>query len=457
MNDLLDHHKGIDQDTSSLPPVNGQPAVADDKPSPASKKPSIGREVHSFIKHIDSLADTLPLAMLAIQGARKEAVNAIEEFERDHCDVKELSEGQFRIGVPIDKLPRFKQLHDRAERPRLAARLVPQSFVVSLISQYDAFLGALIRTLFYLKPEAVNSSERTVSFAELMAFGSVEAAREYLIENEVETVLRKSHSEQFDWLENKFGLPLRKGLDVWPTFIEVTERRNLFVHASGLISRQYLDVCAKHKATLPNDAALGKGLGVSKEYFTVAHEAIFEVGVKLAHVLWRKLKPEDMEGADKNLIDLTFELLTEERYQLARVLLDFAAETIKKYSSEVDRRTLIMNRAQAYKWLGHETKAREIVMAEDWTASNNLFHLAEAVLLDEFARAALHMRRIGPKSIPSEAEYMGWPLFREFRQSKEFETAFEKVFGKPATTSIETAAAPCDEPRGLSDAIHEAA
>ena len=138
-----------------------------------------------------------------------------------------------------------------------------------------------------------------------MAFGSVEAAREYLIEKEIETVLRKSHAEQFDWLENKFGLPLKKGLDVWPAFIEVTERRNLFVHTSGLVSRQYLDVCAKHKVTLPKDATLGNELGVSKEYFTVAHEAIFEVGVKLAHVLWRKLKPEDREEADDNLSDLT--------------------------------------------------------------------------------------------------------------------------------------------------------
>ena len=193
MNDLLDHHEAIDQETSSPPLVDGKPAVADDELSLASEKRSIGREVHSFIKHIDSLADTLPLAMLAIQGARGEAVNAIEEFTRDHCEVKDLSEGRFRFAVPIDKWSRFKRLHDRAERPRLAARLVQRSFVVSLISQYDAFLGALIQTLFYLKPEAVNSSGRTVTFAELMAFGSVEAAREYLIEKEIETVLRKSH------------------------------------------------------------------------------------------------------------------------------------------------------------------------------------------------------------------------------------------------------------------------
>ena len=95
--------------------------------------------------------------------------------------------------------------------------------------------------------------------------------------------------------------------------------------------------------------------------------------------------------------------------------------------------------------------------SEDWTASNDVFRLADAVLLDDFERAASHMRRIGRESSPTEADYKEWPLFPWFRQSKEFETVFEEVFGKPATTSIETAAASCDEPRGLSDALHGAA
>ena len=454
MNDSSNDGGAIDYDTPNTLPANGKSILPQDQCPPARREPSIGHEVSNFIKHIDSLADTLPLAMLAIQGARKAAGVAIEEFEKDHCKVEERSKGRL-ISFPADKWPRYKKLIDRAERPSLAAQLVPRSFVVSLVSQYDAFLGALLRTLFYIKPETLNASERTMTFAELVDFGSIEAAREYLIEKEIETVLRKSHSEQFDWFENKFALPLRKALDVWPTFIEVTERRNLFVHTSGVVSRQYLDICTKHKVTLPKGATPGKPLGVSTAYFKVAHEAIFEIGVKLAHVLWRKLSPEDRAAADSNLIPLTFDLLTEERYSLARILLDFATETIKKHASDQNYRILVVNRAQAYKWLGDEKKAREIVTAEDWTAANDSFRLAEAVLLDNFVHAASLMQRIGPKSTPSEDEYKEWPLFREFRRSKEFEEAFEKVFGKPVTTSIETAATSHDGQQTPSDTFQE--
>lgn len=110
-----------------------------------------------------------------------------------------------------------------------------------------------------------------------------------IIEKEVETVLRNSHVEQFDWLESKFGIPLRKGLDSWPTFVETTERRNLLVHTGGIVSSQYIKNCKEHKVAFGNDLKPGSELHVDAEYVAKAYFCIFEIGVKLAHVLWRKL------------------------------------------------------------------------------------------------------------------------------------------------------------------------
>ena len=118
------------------------------------------------------------------------------------------------------------------------------------------------------------------------------------VEKEIESVLRKSHTEQFDWLENKFGLKLRVDLKVWPVFVEVTERRNLFVHSNGMVSHQYLEVCKRHGSIPDPDIIPGKVLSVTRPYFDAAHECLFEVGVKLAQVLWRKVQPSDLEHSD---------------------------------------------------------------------------------------------------------------------------------------------------------------
>ncbi len=148
-----------------------------------------------------------------------------------------------------------------------------------MISQFDSFLGGLIKAIFYAKPALVNSSEKLLNISQLSEFDSINAAKEYIVEKEVETVLRKSHSEQFDWLENKFNVKLRKNLPAWKTFIEITERRNLFVHSNGIASSQYIKVCNEHSVEI--DVKVAQELSASLEYFTEAYHCIYEIGVKI--------------------------------------------------------------------------------------------------------------------------------------------------------------------------------
>lgn len=89
-------------------------------------------------------------------------------------------------------------------------------------------------------------------------------------------------------MENNFKIPLREGLEVWAKFIEITERRNLFVHCDGIVSKQYLEVCNKHGFDFSKPLSVGEKLDVVPDYFESAYECLFEVGVKLGHVLWRK-------------------------------------------------------------------------------------------------------------------------------------------------------------------------
>jgi len=79
-----------------------------------------------------------------------------------------------------------------------------------------------------------------------MEFNSLEKARSFILEKKSKSVLRKSHIEQFTWMEEKFKMKLRKDLQVWPCFVELTERRNLFVHNDGVLSNQNIDICKEN-------------------------------------------------------------------------------------------------------------------------------------------------------------------------------------------------------------------
>lgn len=309
-------------------------------------------------------------------------------------------------------------------------RLLPEMAIVTLVSIYDAYIGKLVRGFFRTKPEVLNGSNRQLTFAQLAEFPTLDAARDHIVEAEVESLLRDGHSAQFEWFENRLGIPLRKDLPAWKTFVEVTERRNLFVHADGVIGSQYLAVCRKNGVVLEPDICVGKMLHVPPDYFRSACDCLTEIGVKLGQVIWRKIQPENIEAADNALIGITYDLLTLREYELAEILLVFATQPpIQHVSNEV---SLIfkINLAIAYKWQDKVEECKQLLETVDWTALADKFQLAASVLRDEYDNAAKIMKTIGSLSRPTKAEYRDWPLFREFRKTDEFKKAYREVFGE---------------------------
>ena len=401
-----------------------------DNGSKAAETASISEDVRLFLQHIEALQASLPQTMVAVNGEAGNARARFVAYAEKHGTVtkRHKKTTDYTFSVPYEA--RAMRLAREADSAVAAVDLVPRVFLLALIGQFDAFLGRLLRGLFLLRPELMASSERSLTLSQLLELGSVERATAFLLDKEVESVLRKSHADQFAWMESKFDIKLHEGLASWSHFIEITERRNLFAHADGIVSDQYLETCEKHGVQLQGECEKGNRLGVTSEYFDGAYECILELGVKLSQVLWRKLRPDQIDEADENLIAVTFDLLVAEKFGLASELLDFGCEVLKKHGTERSRRILIVNRAQAHKWSGDDSECADILSGMDWSASRADFKLAVAVLENRFADAAAIMRAIGPDESMPETNYQEWPVFREFRKTSEFAAAYEAVFGK---------------------------
>jgi hypothetical protein len=195
--------------------------------------PKIAKE---FEKAINSFQNTVPFIMRMIPSILQLMDDrALRSFARNRGDL--LEKGEFETyRLSIDHLGEFTRRMDNGGSIRSGVGSLPSMFFVGLVSAYDKFLSELIRAIFIARPELLSSSERNLSFRDLIEIGSVDAARERIIEKEIETVIRKSHSEQISWLEFKLNMPLTKDLAIWPDFIEICERRNLLTHTGGVIS-----------------------------------------------------------------------------------------------------------------------------------------------------------------------------------------------------------------------------
>ena len=179
---------------------------------PTKTPKSIGGEISKFTDQIDGLAETLPLAIAAIEEARKTSQEELLKYFEEECRVANSTGEETSYVFEGGQQGKVVGLVRRVHRATLALQLVPRGLLVALVSQFDAYVGGLIRQLFKLRPEMVDSSANTLTFEQLVEFGSIEVAREYVIDKEIESVLRQSHADQFEWLEKKFNLPLRKDL-----------------------------------------------------------------------------------------------------------------------------------------------------------------------------------------------------------------------------------------------------
>jgi len=394
---------------------------------------SIGDEVSFFVKQIDSLSTSLLLALKVLSTVREKVSESMTKFFDKHGTLLQETDGFRSYSVATQHTSKSESLKKQFDHAEFSLTILPRSFLFSLVTQFEAYLARLLRALYYLKPEMLDPSDNILSFAKLLELNSIDAAKEYLLEKEIEAVLRKSPTEQFTWLENKFEVSLRKELMTWPAFNEAVERNNHFVYRNGIVSSQYIDVCKRFGVPLDKTVVVGGTLPVSPEYFDSSYRCVYEIAVKTAHLLWRRLQPDDLEAADKNLFTMTHELISLEKYNLAIILLDFATLTLKNHFNEESRRAFIINRAQAYKWNKQENICSLILSKDDWAGQDERFQLAVAVLNDDFELASRIMEKIGASSA-QDTSYRDWPLFKEFRKSSEFLQTYEKIFHKPFVT-----------------------
>jgi hypothetical protein len=283
-----------------------------------------------------------------------------------------------------------------------------------------------------------------MTISEMLRYESLEDIRLIILQNEVEAFRRDSYIEQFETLETRFGLPLKK-FERWPDFVEMSQRRNLLTHCDGVVSDQYIDMCRQEGYSQETDISVGDQLDIGAEYFFKSCSVMCEVGAKLGHTLWRKIFPTELEDADAHLNDLVYDQDKRERWEMAMMLGEFN-NSLPRKSSEMNARIAVINYAIALKFDGNEQRAFDLLDDLDWSATSIDFKLAEAVLRDEHTRAAEIMNIIGKESeLVKEHSYHIWPLFHKFRETQEFIDAYENVYGYPFLDKLESKAKEVEE------------
>lgn len=389
--------------------------------------------LNNFLDLLEGIEETLPKIKKNLYKEFKDKEKEKDKFVEEYSYDREYNEENklIRFKMPFDKQRQMNTLIREIGKSIKIARAIPTNFFVSIISEYDAYIGNLIKEIYLNKPDIIKSLEKSLTFSEIMEFGSIDKIKEFVIEKDIETTLRKSHLEQLISLEKKFSLPLTKGLKILPEFIELTERRNLFVHCNGIVSSQYIKNCSEVKYNI-KDIKVGTALYASNEYIFRAISIISELVIKLTHVLWFNIfkGQEECTPAYSSLIQTSYELLQKEKYDLCIEILPLFSESKSKSLDDITRRYLVINLAIAYKFSNQSDKCSHLLSLHDWSAVSYLFKMAERILSDDYEKAAENMKKAYLAEEFRKEFLIDWPLFKFFRETDEFKAACEDLFSQ---------------------------
>jgi hypothetical protein len=358
----------------------------------------------------------------------KEEVHALDaQAQQLGRDVEQHSKPTH--GVFVKEIIAVRLRYERLLNSRQAATLA-RSLFLGLFSAFDALLGDLLRGLLQRRPELFGVLGGNVDVKDVLAAADLNQLKAKILDDEIESLRRNSYVEQFVRLETLFNIRLRE-FDSWPLFVEASQRRNLLTHCNGVVTEQYLEICRRERCEIPPEVIVGTVLEITDDYFERRCRVVMEVGVKLAHTLWRKLLPAELEEAANHLHEVTYEALQREEWAWAETAGEFAVGQ-KAAASEQNRLIATVNLAIARKYAGKHSAVDALLSARDWSATSSEFRLAIAVLTDQYDSAAAIMERIGERGdFLVETSYHTWPLFRDFRGSTQFLSTYEKIYGYP--------------------------
>lgn len=392
----------------------------------------------SEVFEVEDVIDTFLHRILDIEECANEYINAAAKSYNDNAkklksdierqqEILECEKEETARVLTVKELRKTLREIERHNRSSPVTTL-ERSLFISLFSVFDKFVGDLIAVLYSKKPELYKNINKEISLSEALKFESMDELRQVFLDKEIETIRRKGYIDQFKDLEGKFSIKLTKFVE-WPYFIERSQRRNIFTHCDGVVSRQYLDTCREVGCKLKNEIEIGGQLEIGAKYLFESCMLVAHVGTMLGQTLWRKVLDDELEKADSHLSSIVFDFLHMEHWGNAISISKFA-QSLPNISTDQMERIFSVNHAIALCSINKRKEAKAILDKKDWSATTYDFKLAYSILTGDYIEAEKIMCKLGKEGeLITELSYHDWPLFREFRDSKEFYSGYEKVYG----------------------------
>lgn len=303
---------------------------------------------------------------------------------------------------------------------------------VECITRFDVFLLNFMRKCFYAYPDRFGKQERSIQLSDLKELKSIDELKYKIIDDELEKIFRDSHKEQLNYINKTFRIDFMKAApSLYSRFIEITERRNLYIHCNGQVSAQYIRVCKQENAKLASIQVKDK-LPISLDYFIDSNGVVLSFAIIIAFSMWLKLNKKDENDACDSIISICNRLLKQERPQ---IVIDILTYVIAK-SKELQIQHKFVNKfymylLRAYTKIEDKASFEKILDETDFSDVNLSIQLALFVVQGKYEEAFGVLEeinaneRILPKSQLAKSE-----IFSDLIMQDEFANVYRRIYNE---------------------------
>lgn len=357
--------------------------------------------------------------------SRAEVVDPIKES----CPVV-FENGAIKIyGISADRLTKVREQHRRLVRMDRGFDLLPSAVLLTIVATFDSLTVEIVRAVLGLKPDRLNDSEKTIAISDILSMNSFDDVKSKILDDEIYQYSRGSHDDQVKYIEKNFGIQIAKSWKRWPDFIEIFERRNLVAHGEKKFTKRYVEICKKH-GHKGSDKILGDDIEITTQYLAQSIDVLVEFCIILIFSIWRKQLPTEESEVFDLLNDVSYRLISDERYRVPIRVIEYALSLKGTKITEATRLMLIVNLASAHRHRKDKDQANKTLDGVDWSAASDNYRLCVAAIREDLPELIKLMEPTSSSGKVKKDDFREWPVFSFVRETAEFQAEFERIYGE---------------------------
>lgn len=364
---------------------------------------------------------------------QKEAV-AYEHDEKEIPGTEKKSE-RYSFVIHEDDVARVAGELSTTTHLMKAATSIQRSNLGALVAEFDHLMFRMLKAICIDHPELIMPDEEAVPVGFLRSGGTLEAWQADQIERKIINRLHESHDDVVAWILTDIAklkdLSSVKSSPFYRDFLEVCQRRHIFIHNGGVVNKEYIRKCVVagfEESTLPKE---GEVIYSDFGYLKSSAARVYLVGAFVLNLAFQKLYPKNVSVSFRSLLSASHDFLIADLTKMSERLIEFAENQSSKFDNDLKLKFAV-NKALAKLFApgvpeAEQTKNAAAVLSKyDWSVTTPVFDLALACIRRDFSNI-LDLARKANESGLSYQDASHFCVFKEARKVEGFMDCFPKA------------------------------